>query len=107
MIRDMLIAHLPDLADGEIELVTELPPSGASASRAAARVQRLQNDSTTLDALLADRAVDLRNEWIAVFDGEVFQASAFHDLLRQFDAHGVEAGRAVKHYVGGSGVARV
>ena len=102
----MLIAHLPDLADGEIELVAELPPYGASASRAAARVQRLKNDSTTLDALLSDRALDLRNEWIAVFDGEVFRASAFDDLLGEFDAHGVEAGRTVKHYVGDSGVAR-
>ncbi len=95
----MLTAHFLDLADGEIELATELPTSEAGAARAEARYQRLRKDARTLDALLADPALSLRNEWIAVYDGEVFRTPAFDELLRQFDAHGVEAGRAVKHYV--------
>ena len=103
----MLIAHLPELADGEIELVTELPPSRASAAQAAARFQRLQNDSKTLGALLVDRTLDLRDEWIAVFDGEVFRASTFDDLLAQFDALGLDAGRAVKRYVRDDCITRV
>lgn len=96
----MLIAHYPDLADGEIEFGSEFPPYVESTRRAEKRIRRLRDDARKLDTVIADPSMELHDEWVAVFDGEVFRATVFDELLAQFEAHGVEPGRAVKHYVG-------
>jgi hypothetical protein len=100
----MLIHERKDLADGEIELVSEFPPEPGTAERTETQFRRLQADARTLDAVLADPVLDLCNEWVAVFDGETFRAGGVDELLAQFEAHGVNPGRAVKHYISGCAV---
>lgn len=100
----MLIHERKDLVDGEIEWLSEFPPEPGAEQRAETRFRRLNADARTLDAVLADPALGLCDEWVAVFDGEIFRAGVFGELLGQFEAHGVNPGRAVKHYVSGCAV---
>jgi hypothetical protein len=95
----MLIVERRELADGEIEFAFEAGPWAGSAARANAEFCRLQRDARMLDGVLGDASLDLCGEWVAVFDGEIFRAAGLDDLLAQFEAHGVNPGRAVKHYV--------
>ena len=95
----MIIVERKELADGEIEFAFEAGPWVGSAARADAAFCRLQKDARMLDGVLGDARLDLCGEWVAVFDGEIFRATQFDELLAQFEAHGVDPGRAVKHYV--------
>ncbi|MDP9236688.1 MAG: hypothetical protein M3P30_04685 [Chloroflexota bacterium] len=86
-----------ELADGEIVEEWRLPATPERKAAADAAFERFSRDTRTLTAVLGDPS-RREAEWVAVFDGKVFQSHDFEDVLRHVKALGAKDGPVLVRY---------